>query len=82
MMCDPNAQFALFLDSWEDIGMNNQTVRYIVAVAALSVVSAVAIVVDGDVGNAIGIAAAGGIGYLAKDWRMAGGEKSEAAKVQ
>lgn len=54
--------------------MDTQTIRYGVAVLALTVVSLVCIVVDGDVGNAMAVAAAGGIGYLAKDWRMKGGE--------
>jgi len=61
--------------------MDTQTIRYGIAVAALTVVSLVCIIVDGDVGNAMAVAAAGGIGYLAKDWRMKGGE-TNATEVQ
>lgn len=61
--------------------MDTQTIRYGVAVLALTVVSLVCIVVDGDVGNAMAVAAAGGIGYLAKDWRMKGGEPNHEKEV-
>lgn len=61
--------------------MDTQTIRYGVAVLALTVVSLVCIVVDGDVGNAMAVAAAGGIGYLAKDWRMKGGELNHEKEV-
>lgn len=54
--------------------MDTQTIRYGIAVTALSIISLVCIVVDGDAGTAMAIAAAGGVGYLAKDWRMRGGE--------
>ena len=54
--------------------MDTQTLRYGIAVAALSTISLTALVIDGDAGTAIAIAAAGGVGYLAKDWRMKGGE--------
>ena len=55
---------------------DSQTLRYIVAMAALSALGAVAIIVDGDIGNTIAIAVAAGIGYMVKDWRMGGGENN------
>jgi len=54
--------------------MDTQTIRYGVAVAALTTISITCLVIDGDAGTAIALAAAGGVGYLAKDWRMKGGE--------
>lgn len=55
---------------------DSQTLRYIVAVAALTAMSISAIIVDGDIGNAAFAACAAGIGYLVKDWRMGGGENN------
>ncbi len=52
-----------------DLKCNSQTIRYVVAVAALTVLGAICVIVDGDIGNTIAVAVAGGIGYLAKDWR-------------
>jgi len=60
---------------------NAQTTRYIVAVAALTAMGTVAMIVDGDIGNTIALAVAAGIGYLVKDWRM-GGESVGAQEVQ
>lgn len=54
---------------------NNQTIRYVVAVAALAVMGTSAMIIDGDIGNTIALAVSAGIGYLVKDWRM-GGEKN------
>lgn len=60
---------------------NDQTIRYAVGVAALTILGVVCVVVDGDVGNALGVAVAGAIGYLVKDWRASKGGNTDAAEV-
>ena len=56
-----------------EVGMkmncNGQTIRYVVGVTALTVMGVVCVIADGDVGSALGVAVAGAIGYLVKDWR-------------
>ena len=54
--------------------ISNKTCRYVVGVAALTVLGMTCVIVDGDVGNALGVAVAGAIGYLVKDWRSEGSE--------
>ena len=51
---------------------NNQTIRYIVSVAALSALGLGALNIDGEIGMTIAVAIAGAIGYMAKDWRSGG----------
>ena len=68
-MCD--IQTAVSVIGGRKMECNSQTVRYVVAVAALTVLGTVAIIVDGDIGNTIAVAVAAGIGYMIKDWRTA-----------
>ena len=79
-MCNANAAVQLMKGSGK-LECNDQTIRYVVGVAALTVLGVVCVVVDGDVGNAMAVAVAGAIGYLVKDWRAAK-VKEDAKEVQ
>lgn len=70
-MCDAYAAAQLIKGGGRKLGYNDQTIRYVVGIAALTILGVVCVVVDGDVGNALGVAVAGAIGYLVKDWRAA-----------
>ena len=60
-----------------EFDISNKTCRYVVGIVALTVLGMTCVIVDGDVGNALGVAVAGAIGYLVKDWRSEGSERDE-----
>lgn len=64
------------------IECNSQTIRYAVAVLALTALGMTAIIVDGDIGNTIALAVAGGIGYMVKDWRSTREVKSNGSEEE
>lgn len=75
-MCDIQTAMAVPGGKKMKIDIDKQCVQ-MVAIAGLTVLGSVAIIVDGEVGNVIAIAIAGAVGYLARSL-FPGGETNEA----